>query len=93
MDLTGGLLSPQAELAITQAVAETFKQLQENATRNVSKPDYIKQSKLREELGISHKTLVKMESMGLRRVVLDEESRTVFYSRKDLERFMLDHTI
>lgn len=49
---------------------------------------YVKQSELLEDLGISKTYLEKLQDYGLKRVILEEGDRTVWYSYEQLTQVM-----
>lgn len=51
-------------------------------------PDLVQQSELMKELKIKRPYLLKLEKYGLKRIQLEENDRTVFYSRKQLNEVM-----
>lgn len=51
-------------------------------------PDLVQQAELMKELKIKRPYLLKLEKYGLQRIQLEENDRTVFYSRKQLNELM-----
>ncbi|MEB9610560.1 hypothetical protein P4J23_10915 [Bacillus cereus] len=78
------LLSHDSEKEIESIISKAVDRVLEARERQQPINDIINQKTLMQELNISYTFIKKMEAHGLKRLQFDSESRTVFYSRKQL---------
>lgn len=82
------LLSEQAERELTQSVLTRLDKLVDSKIGQSQKFPYVQQSELLKELRISTTYLTKLKAHGLKQVQLEENDRTVWYKRSQLEELM-----
>lgn len=82
------LLSEQAERELTQSVLTRLDKLVDSKIGQNQKFPYVQQSELLKELRISTTYLTKLKAHGLKQVQLEENDRTVWYKRSQLEELM-----
>ncbi|ANS47591.1 hypothetical protein BM86_11800 [Bacillus thuringiensis] len=82
------ILSESAEREVINLITSKIDEAIERNEQMRPMQDLVNQSVLMKELGIKYGFLRKMERHGLQRIQLEENDRTVFYSRKQLNEFM-----
>jgi hypothetical protein len=88
-----GIFSDRIQADLAQEFLEEFKALRVVAEKSVNKSDYVQQKELLKELRISYSKLKELERYGLRPIKFGDDSRTIWYSRRQLDEVMHAHMI
>lgn len=82
------LLSTEAEQELTQSVLNRVDKLVEVKVEQSREFPYKKKADLKRELSINEAYYKKLVVAGLREVILEENDKTVWVSKKQLEQLM-----